>query len=588
MTRKGTARHERNSPKAPGGRRLRLGHYVLFVTIALFAAGAALLWSSGRSRPVTYYKNVAPIVLNHCAGCHHPGESAPFSLQDYAEVKRRGKQIVDVTSRRVMPPWLLEPGVGGDFVGQRVLTDAERETLRRWVAQGSPAGNPSDAPPTPQWPSGWKLGKPDLVMQLPTPYLLTANGVDVYRNFVLPIPTTARRYVRAVELAPGNARVVHHAFMRIDPTRESARKDAMDPEPGFAGLHTPATAQPPAGQFLSWQPGKIASAEPEELAWVLEKGCDLVLQMHLRPSGKPETVQPSVAFYFTERPPTKTPFKFGLMTYDINIPAGTQDYSVKQRYQLPVDVDVLKVLPHAHYLARTMDATARLPDGSSRPLFRIANWDFNWQGDYAYQTPVFLPKGTSISIAYTYDNSTNNARNPHHPPQPVRYGINSSDEMAELWLQVLPRRAEDLAVLEKDNAPITYQRALAYNDYLLRQDPNNARAHVEQGKAYLFLNRANEARASLRRALELRNDDDEPHYFLGLLHRLQGDLVTAQSEFDAAIAINPENAKAHGNLGLVLVQQGRLEEAAERFRTALRLNPDDTIARQNLERLRQK
>jgi hypothetical protein len=393
--------------------------------------------------------------------------------------------------------------------------------------------------------------------------------------------------VRAVELQPGNARVVHHAFMRIDSTRESARKDALDPEPGFPGLHTPATAQTPAGQFLSWQPGKMALADSEELAWVLEKRCDLVLQMHLRPSGKPEQVLPSVAFYFTERPPAKTPFKFGLMTYDIDIPAGVRDHIVRETYRLPADVEVLKVLPHAHYLARTMEATAQLPDGSHRALFRISNWDFNWQGDYAYRTPLFLPKGTSISIAYTYDNSTNNVRNPHQPPERVRYGVNASDEMAELWLQVLPRRAEDLAVLERDSAPLTYQRALAYNDYLLRQDANNARAHAEQGKAYLFLNRPGDAQRSLRRALELQKDDDEPHYFLGLLHRMQGDLVTAQTEFEAAIALNADNAKAYGNLGLLLVQQGRFEEAAERFRTALRLNPDDTLARQNLERLGQ-
>jgi tetratricopeptide (TPR) repeat protein len=197
--------------------------------------------------------------------------------------------------------------------------------------------------------------------------------------------------------------------------------------------------------------------------------------------------------------------------------------------------------------------------------------------------PVFLPKGTTISMTYTFDNSTNNARNPNHPPQRVKYGVNSSDEMAELWLQVLPRNPGDAAILEKDFQPRVFTSTLSYNQYLLGLDPNNAKAHTEMGKAYLFLNRHEEALPYLRRAIELAPGDDEPHYFLGLVFRMTGRLAEAKPEFLAAIRANPDHAKAHGNLGLILLQEGDLAEAELHLQSALRINPDDSIAREGLE-----
>src|SRR5262249_7472399 len=152
--------------------------------------------------------------------------------------------------------------------------------------------------------------------------------------------------------------------------------------------------------------------------------------------------------FFSSRPATRTPFKFGLMKLDLDIPAGASNYVAQESYVLPADVDVLRVLPHAHYLCRQMDGLATLPDGTSRWLFRIPNWNFDWQGDYEYVQPLFLPKGTAVTMRYTYDNSTNNARNPNQPPQRVKYGLNSTDEMAELWFQVLPRDTNALTILE--------------------------------------------------------------------------------------------------------------------------------------------
>jgi len=529
------------------------------------------------NQAVTFHRDVAPIIYAHCSLCHHPGEAAPFDLLNYADVKKRARQIRDIVEQRIMPPWL--PDVAdGPFVGQRSLSADQIAIIRKWVEQGAMEGDASDEPAAPTWHDGWQLGTPDLIVRMTQPYTLGADGPDVYRNFVIPIPTTARRFVKGIELHPGNPRIVHHAFMRIDATRESQRRDEEEAGPGFGGLHTPATAQTPEGQFLSWQPGKRPTFVPRGLAWTLETNSDLVLQMHLRPSGKGEVIQSSVGFYFTDEAPTNTPFKIGFMNFGIDIPAGASDHAVRDTYTLAADVDLLSILPHAHYLGKRLETIATLPDGRQQSLLRIPSWNFDWQGDYLFQQPVFLPKGTTLSMVWHYDNSTNNARNPHNPPERVRYGLQSSDEMAELWMQVLPRHTSDAPALARYNQPRLLQYGLDYNNYLLGLNPNEPRAHLELGKAQLFLGHYAEAAASLRQAAALDPSLDEPHYFLGLLFRMQNKFPEAGSEFTRAIALNPRNAKAQGNLGLVQIQQGALDQAVPHLQEALRLNPQDKIA----------
>ncbi len=534
--------------------------------------------------PVTFHHDVAPIIHAHCSPCHRSGQAAPFDLLTYTDVKKRARDIRNVVERRIMPPWLPDHA-DGPFVGQRSLTADQIAIIQRWVAQEAPEGAISATPAVPQSRGGWQLGTPDLTVEMMEPYALSADRPDVYRNFVIPIPTTARRFVKGIELQPNNPRIVHHAFMRIDATRESRRRDEQEPGPGFGGLHTPTSAQTPPGQFLSWQPGKLHTFAPRGLAWTLETNSDLVLQMHLRPSGKPEVLHSSVAFYFTDEPPTNTPFKIGLRTFAIDIPAGANDHIIRDNYTLAADVDVLSVLPHAHYLGNKLEAFATLPDGKRQSLLRIANWDFNWQGDYLFQQPVFLPKGATLSMVWHYDNSTNNARNPHQPPQPVRYGLQSSDEMAEWWLQVLPRQKSDHAELARYDQPRVFRDAIAYNQYLLGLNPDDARAHNEIGKARLFLGTYGEVETNLRKASALDPAYDEPHYFLGLLFRMQNKLPEAATEFASAVRLNPLNAKAQGNLGLVLLDQGAIDPAELHLRAALQLNPQDSIAREALEEI---
>lgn len=570
----------------------RWGPMLIWVAAGvMLALGLQAAFRAKKSSPLTspvasgvptFSRDIAPIIFQNCTTCHHPGDAAPFSLLNYADAKKRARQIAEVTRRRLMPPWLPEKGYN-EFVGQRYLADEQVALIQKWYEQGAPEGNSAETPALPPLRDGWQIGKPDLVIQLPEAYALAGDGPDVYRNFVIPVPGETRRYVRAVELNPGNAKAVHHAFMLVDTTGDSRRRDELDPEIGFPGLHAPPSAQTPTGHFMSWQPGKLATTDSEDLSWALEPGTDFILQMHLRPTGRPEKIQPSVAFYFTSQPPTKAPFKFGLWTHDINVPPGVSNHVVTESYTLPVEVDVLRVLPHTHYVGRRVRAWATLPDGRQQWLINIPNWDFNWQGDYTYVKPVTLPKGAAIFMSYVFDNTTNNPVNPNSPPKRVQYGVNSSDEMAELWLQVLPHNPEDVALLEKDYQPRVFRSTISYNSYLLKTDPNNAKAHSEIGKAHLFLFNAPEAERYLRRAIELKPGEDEPHYYLGLLWRMTGRLVEAKQEFQAAILANPNNHKAHGNLGLILLDESNLSEAELHFQSALRISRDDNIARDGLK-----
>ena len=535
-----------------------------------------------RSRGLlTFNKDIAPIIFYHCAGCHRPGQPAPFSLLTYSEVKKHAKEIADVTTRGYMPPWLPEPGYG-EFIGNRRLSARAIELIQQWVAQGAVEGAREDLPPAPAWNSDWNLGEPDLVVTIPEAYTLPAQGRDVYRNLITPIPVTTTHYVRGVELRPGNLKVVHHAFVQVDSTPESRRLDAEDPGPGYGGMNR-SGAVVPGGHFLGWQPGRLPSFVPDGLAWQLDPGMDLALELHMNPSGKPEQVQPSVGFYFTDKPPTNSCYKAYLTSYVIDIPAGESNYVVQDTYKLPVDLHALAILPHAHYLAKEMQGWATLPDGTKQWLIWIKQWDFNWQTDYRYATPIYLPKGTTLQMRFTYDNSTNNVHNPHHPPKAVTYGPQSTDEMAELWIQVLPRNDAELSVLKRDFEAKTVRLFEEHDWYDLRKNPNDPKAHEDLGILLLSRNDLAQAESHLRAAIQIARDYAPAHYGLGLVLRRQNRLAEAISEFQIAVQQDPKDFKAQGNLGFIYLEMGEYASARVCLENALRLNPNDSLARTGLD-----
>jgi len=523
----------------------------------------------------TFTADIAPILFEHCAACHRPGQQAPFSLLDYADARTHARLIATVTESRVMPPWLPAAGYG-DFADERRLSDAQIETFRRWVDQGAIEGDAARLPPTPKWPEGWQLGEPDLIVRLPQPYTLPAGGTDVFRNFLLPAPIADTRYVRAIEFQPDNPRVLHHAAVGVDASRSSRQLDRQDPEPGFAAM--------PEGErkVFGWSPGKAPFMEPVDRAWALDGGSDLILEMHLLPTGKPESIQPTLGLFFAAAPPSRFPALIKLESKTIDIPSGQADYVITDSYVLPADVDVESVYPHAHYLAKDMQGFATLPDGSSKWLIWIKAWNFKWQDQYRYRTPVFLPKGTTLTMRFTYDNSANNPSNPHRPPERVRNGPLSFDEMAVLWFEVLPRNRDDARVLTRDYQRREQLADIAGAEMRVRVDPSDASVHTFLATKYLAAGRVQEAVSQLEEAIRLKPDDGEAHNNLGSAFQLLGRTEEATKHLREALRLKPDDARVHFNLGNALLASGKADESTREFRRAIAIDPEDADAHYNL------
>lgn len=554
-------------------------------------ASSALPERSGLSQQgvepgtVTFNKDIAPILSEHCWTCHRPGGSAAFSLLTYEQVKGRATQIATVTARRFMPPWKPEPGYG-EFVGERRLNAAQIQLIEAWVGQGAVEGDPTDAPPKPTWPEGWQLGQPDLVVQMPQPYVLPASGADVvadvFRNFVIPIPVTSRRYVKGIEFLPDNPTVVHHATMRIDQTRTSRRFDDVDAEPGYGGFLQAFSARYPDGHYLAWFPGQLRPLAPDGLSWRVDPGTDLVLQLHLRPTGKPQVIRPSIGFFFTDTPPTRVPSMIRLSRQDIDIAAGEREYVIEDQYVLPVDVELHVIQPHAHYLARQIQGLARLPDGTTRWLIYIKDWDFHWQDVYRLAVPLQLPKGTTLLMRYIYDNSADNERNPRHPPQRVRFGQNSADEMGDLWLQVFPRARQDLMLLNQHFRQKMLREDIVGYQHMLAAHPDNAILHEGLASCYLELGQGDRALRHLQTSLRLDPDSANGQHNLGTALVAQGKPNEAIAHFENALRLMPDFASVHNSLGDALQTQGKLDEAIAHYRQALLFEPNYGFAHNNL------
>ena len=601
---------------------------------------------------VTFSKDVAPLVFAHCSPCHHAGGVAPFPLITYEDVRKHALQIRAVTQRRYMPPWPPEHGYG-DFEDDRSLTGKQIRLIADWIEQGKVEGNPSDLPAAPQFNSEWQMGQPDLILTMKQRFRMRAGGSDVFRNFVIATGLKETRYVRGLELRLDNTRVVHHANVVLDRTQSLRHLDGEDGQPGFPGMDvvTEAAANnfDPDSHFLFWKPGSVLRPEPDDMSWRLDPGTDLILNLHLQPTGKEESVQAKVGIYFASHAPTRFPMLIQL-EHDgaIRIPPGDTNFAVTDSLTLPVDVDVLAIYPHAHYLGKLVEAWAVLPGEKRRWLIRIPDWDINWQAVYNYRHPVVLPKGTKIMMRITYDNSESNPRNPNHPPKLVLTGNRSEDEMGHVWLQVLPKKSagaqEDprlpleeaimrrrlekypadflahynLAALMEmrgklDDAAASYRAAL-------KMDPKSATAHNSLAGVLMMQDHLGDAIQQLHEALQINPGYLNAHYNLARALAASGELdgaareyaaflaakpddasaqaglgtilfhqrhfVQALAHFQAAAGLDPENADIQANLGTLLAITGNLAAAAHAFEEALRINPNHEAARANLARVR--
>ncbi len=530
------------------------------------------------NQPVTWRGQIAPIVYRNCTSCHHVGGSGPFELLTYAQAKRWATQMETVTASRYMPPWLPSPS-HGEFAGDRRLPATDIEQIAAWARAGAPEGE-GTIPVPPTYAADWQLGKPDLVLTMPLPVSVSASGSDVFENFVLPTDLKSTRWVRAMEIKPGPPQLTHHANVILDRTESLRRAHPADWQKGVPGMDLTVDsgdAFDPDSHFLFWKPDSTALIEPKGMPWRLDPGDDLVLNMHLKPTGKPETVQASIGLYFADQPATEHPMLLQLERDDkLAIPAGDANFVVTDELALPMSVDALGIYPHAHYLGKRMEAWATLPSGERRWLVLIEDWDIDRQSVYRFAHPVPLPKGSVLHMRYVYDNSTANVHNPHTPPVPVHAGNNSMDEMAHLWLQVLPRPERDgkQSAAAKGEDPRVILEA-AWMEAKLRKDPGDPLAIYNLASAELAQGRIEKALALYRELLAQAPDDVRARTALGSALVSAGDDARAAQEFRTVLAKNPGYADAEFDLASLSLRTGDLAEAEKGFAHLVAIQPSD-------------
>ena len=397
--------------------------------------------AAGKKAVPTFTKDVAPILQARCQNCHRRHQVGPFPLETYQQARKRAHDIVDVTAERSMPPWKPTRGVGPKLKHDQSLTPAELAVLAAWADGGAPLGDPRDMPAPPRFAEGWKLGPPDLILEVDEGFPVPARGPDVYRCFVLPTNLSRDAFLEAVDYAPGDRGVVHHLIAYMDTTGRARQLDEAAPGPGY-----PTTAGPmiEADELSFWMAGSESHRLPEGVGIRVPAQSDIVLQIHYHPSGKAAVDKTRVGLYFSRKPVKQALHWNNATNYNFRLPAGNDNVEVKANWFVPVDLEALAVCPHMHDLGRDMHMSVKFPNGKTQSLIEIADWDPSWQGAYHFQKPISLPAGSVVQVVAHYDNSAH-PRNPNRPVKEVSVGPNADDEMCVGYIAVV-KKGQDLSM----------------------------------------------------------------------------------------------------------------------------------------------
>ena len=400
------------------------------------------------SGDVSYAKHVARILNDNCVTCHRQGQVAPFSLETYEKAKAWSYEIANTTKQRQMPPW--KPVTNAGFYhNERRLSDEDLALLETWHRGGAPEGDPKDAPAPRKFSDMWMLGKPDAVLQAEGGFELPAKGRDEYRCYVIRNPFDEDKWVSAVEYRPGNPRSVHHVIGFLDASGVSEKKDAADPLPGYRSDGS-GPGLVPTGSLSGWAPGNLPRMLPSGTSRLLRKGERLVLETHYHKTGRVEKDEGAqVALYFAKEPVKRQLHVVTIINEAVNIPPGIEDQKMTALWVVPQNLHAYDVMPHMHLIGRTISVVAKFPDGTSKDLVVIKDWDFNWQETYQFKQPLALPRGTRVRLEAHYDNSEKNPNNPSRPPKAMRWGEQTTDEMCIAFVAFTSDR-EDLTQPKKD------------------------------------------------------------------------------------------------------------------------------------------
>ncbi len=412
---------------------------------------ALMLQIAGVSQ-VTFTKDIAPVIYNKCANCHRPGEIGPFSLTNFEEVQNNGEMIKFVTQSKYMPPWKADPTYQ-HYLEENYLSETEIKNISEWVDNNMPYGNASDEPKFPDYPEGSTLGKPDLVLTFDSKYTHQSNNKDVYWYFVLPTKLPENKVIKAIELRPGNKKIVHHALFFQDTTGSARSFDLKTPEFGFSantpGFGTDVALQ--REQFPGYVPGQKPIRFPESLGQKLNKNSDLVVQMHYAPTSIPQTDSSSVNIFFADKNENISRYVKSRIMLPSDLPGGffgfiipaNQKKVFQGKWKINQNISVLSVFPHMHLLGKRWKVWIEKPDGTTENLMKIDDWDFNWQGGYYFKKFIIAPKNSIVYAEAEYDNTLDNPVNPNNPTKSVTWGENTTDEMYYFPLLYVPYKTGD-------------------------------------------------------------------------------------------------------------------------------------------------
>ncbi|AGA28981.1 redoxin domain-containing protein [Singulisphaera acidiphila] len=356
---------------------------------------------------VTYAGHVAVVLRDRCQSCHRPGQVGPFSLLTYDDARRRAAMIREVVDDRRMPPWHADPRYG-HFRNDRTLSDRERATLLAWVDQGAPLGDPAEIPAARSFPEEWTVGTPDVVFEIPAPYVVAAQGVLDYVKVRVPTHFTEDKWVQVAEAMPGDRSVVHHIIVYVDDhTKTGRERDA---------------------HLCGFAPGDMPSVFPPGTAKKIPAGSDLVFQLHYTPNGKIRTDRSKVGLTFAKTPVEHQARTVGVIQTRFIIPAEADNHPVRSSYKFPRDAHLLSFMPHMHLRGKSFQYEATFPDGRKQMLLSVPAYDFGWQTSYNLAEPLAMPKGTRIDCLAHYDNSKGNPANPDST-KAVTWGDQTFEEM---------------------------------------------------------------------------------------------------------------------------------------------------------------
>ncbi len=404
----------------------------------LVAIALALMLPSANGRrrqnsgsTATFYRDVLPILQQHCQSCHRPEEIAPFPLLSYEQARAKAAKIARVTRAKQMPPWFGDPRFG-KFSNDPSLTSQQIDTIAGWAEAGAPAGDPHDAPPTRKWAEGWIIPQPDSIVRMPQPVALPAHGDIDYTYEIAPTGFTEGKWVEMSEIRPSSRQNVHHAVVYVRPPNSNWLRHAPVGVPFTAADLTDAQARRDAqwtdsDVLLVYAPGSSPDNWPAGMAKFVPAGSDLVFQMHYVSRGHPAMDQTSIGMIFAKEPPKQRVLTLQLTNDRFLIPPGVPDYRVEVHGTLPNDATLLSFFPHMHLRGKKFEYNIIDRGSRAQTLLRV-DYNFYWQLSYRLAQPLPLKAGTMLQAVAWYDNSRNNPHNPD-PDAAVRWGDQTYDEM---------------------------------------------------------------------------------------------------------------------------------------------------------------